>query len=61
MGARSDPQIPVVVAPARDLPDDVHVRAGADIAHAARDLGNRVALIASCDHGHGHDARGPYG
>ena len=21
----------------------------------------RIALIASCDHGHGHDAKGPYG
>src|SRR5438876_820931 len=58
MGARSDPQIPVVVvAPARDLPDDVHVRAGAAIARAARESGKRVALIASCDHGHGHDAK----
>jgi len=62
MGARSDPQIPVVVvAPARDLPDDAHVRAGAAIARAARESGKRVALIASCDHGHGHDAKGPYG
>jgi len=31
------------------------------IARAARESGKRVALIASCDHGHGHDAKGPYG
>jgi len=62
MGGRSDPQVPVaVVAPARDLRDDVHVRAGQAIARAAAASRKRVALIASCDHGHGHDAKGPYG
>ena len=62
MGGRSAPQVPVaVVAPARDLPDDVHVRAGQAIARAAAASPKRVALIASCDHGHGHDAKGPYG
>jgi len=62
MGGRSEPQVPVaVVAPARDLPDEVHVRAGQAIARAAAASRKRVALIASCDHGHGHDAKGPYG
>lgn len=62
MGGRAEPQVPVaVVAPARDLPDEAHVRAGAAIARAARASPKRVALIASCDHGHGHDANGPYG
>jgi aromatic ring-opening dioxygenase LigB subunit len=62
MGGRSEPQVPVVaVAPARDLPDDAHVRAGAALARAADRSGKRVALIASCDHGHGHDPKGPYG
>jgi aromatic ring-opening dioxygenase LigB subunit len=62
MGGRSDPQVPVVVvAPARDLSDELHVRAGAAIAAAAAACEKRVALIASCDHGHGHDANGPYG
>jgi aromatic ring-opening dioxygenase LigB subunit len=37
------------------------VRAGGAIASAARSSSKRVALIASCDHGHGHDAKGPYG
>ena len=62
MGGRSAPQVPVaVVAPARDLADDVHVRAGQAIARVMGASRKRVALIASCDHGHGHDAKGPYG
>ena len=62
IGGRSAPQVPVaVVAPARDLSDDVHVRAGQAIGRAAAASRKRVALIASCDHGHGHDAKGPYG
>jgi aromatic ring-opening dioxygenase LigB subunit len=62
MGGRSAPQVPVaVVAPARDLADDVHVRAGQAIGRAAAASRKRVALVASCDHGHGHDAKGPYG
>jgi aromatic ring-opening dioxygenase LigB subunit len=62
MGGRTAPQVPVaVVAPARDLADDVHVRAGQAIGRAAAASRKRVALIASCDHGHGHDAKGPYG
>src|SRR5256886_3027422 len=62
MGGRSEPQVPVaVVAPARDLSDDAHVRAGQAIGRAAAASRKRIALIASCDHGHGHDAKGPYG
>jgi aromatic ring-opening dioxygenase LigB subunit len=49
----------VVVSPARDRPLDEHVRAGAAIARAAG--ATRAALIASADHGHAHDADGPYG
>jgi len=47
----------VVVAPARDLPLDEHVRLGAALAQ----LPGRHALVASADHGHAHDAEGPYG
>src|SRR5438552_12160652 len=62
MGGRTEPQVPVaVVAPARDLSDDVHVRAGRPIGRAAAASRKRIALVASCDHGHGHDAKGPYG
>jgi aromatic ring-opening dioxygenase LigB subunit len=62
MGGRTDPQVPVVVvAPARDLSDETHVRAGRAIGAEAAASPKRVALIASCDHGHGHDVNGPYG
>ena len=62
MGGRADPQVPVaIVSPARDRPFDEHVRAGAAIASVAAASEKRVALIASADHGHAHDANGPYG
>ncbi|HEX5245775.1 MAG TPA: hypothetical protein VFW41_01460 [Gaiellaceae bacterium] len=47
----------VVVVPARDLPLEAHIRLGEAIAN----LPGRHALIASADHGHAHDAEGPYG
>src|SRR5262249_42176857 len=47
----------VVVAPARDLSLDEHIRLGEEIAQ----LPGRRALIASADHGHTHTADGPYG
>ena len=62
MGGRGEPQVPtVVLSPARDLSREDHVRAGEALAAAAAASGKRVALIASCDHGHGHLASGPYG
>ncbi|MEO8632958.1 MAG: extradiol ring-cleavage dioxygenase [Chloroflexota bacterium] len=62
MGGRDDPPKPIVmVAPARDLSHDAHVAAGRAIAKAAEGSGKRIALIASCDHGHAHDPTGPYG
>ena len=47
----------VVVAPARDLSLDEHLRLGEKIAR----LPGRHALIASADHGHTHAVDGPYG
>jgi aromatic ring-opening dioxygenase LigB subunit len=47
----------VVASPARDRPLAEHVAMGRAIAG----LPGRVALIASADHGHAHDAAGPYG
>jgi aromatic ring-opening dioxygenase LigB subunit len=47
----------VVVAPARDRPLEEHVRLG----EVLRGLPGEQALIASADHGHAHDAEGPYG
>jgi aromatic ring-opening dioxygenase LigB subunit len=62
MGGRHDPPVPAVaISPARDLPPEVHVRAGRAVARAAAESGKRVALIASADHGHAHDPGGPYG
>jgi aromatic ring-opening dioxygenase LigB subunit len=62
MGGRSEPQVQtVVVSPARDRPVGEHVRAGKALAAAANGSAKRVALIASADHGHAHDAEGPYG
>jgi aromatic ring-opening dioxygenase LigB subunit len=62
MGGRSEPPVPaVVMSPARDRPLEEHVRAGRALARAAAASGKRVALIASADHGHAHDADGPYG
>jgi aromatic ring-opening dioxygenase LigB subunit len=62
MGGRAEPPLPVVVvSPARDRPLEEHVRAGRALARAAEQSGKRVALIASADHGHAHDASGPYG
>ncbi|HSC74083.1 MAG TPA: hypothetical protein VLB89_07945 [Gaiellaceae bacterium] len=62
MGGRHDPPVPVVVvSPARDRSLEEHVRAGRALARAAETSGKRVALIASADHGHAHDASGPYG
>lgn len=49
----------VVVSPNRSLSNDEHVRAGAALARATQE--RRVAVIASADHGHGHDPDGPYG
>jgi aromatic ring-opening dioxygenase LigB subunit len=62
MGGRHEPPVPlVVVSPARDRSVEEHVRAGRALARAAAGTGRRVALIASADHGHAHDASGPYG
>jgi aromatic ring-opening dioxygenase LigB subunit len=62
MGGRHEPPVPVVVvSPARDRSPEEHVRAGRALARAAQESGKRVALIASADHGHAHDASGPYG
>jgi aromatic ring-opening dioxygenase LigB subunit len=62
MGGRSEPPVPtVVVSPARDRSPEEHVRAGQALVRVAEGSGKRVALIASADHGHAHDADGPYG
>jgi aromatic ring-opening dioxygenase LigB subunit len=62
MGGRAQPPTPaVVVSPARDRSFDEHIRAGEIVGRLARESKKRVALVASADHGHAHDADGPYG
>lgn len=62
MGGRHEPPVPaVIVSPARDRSPEEHVRAGGALARVAEESNKRVALIASADHGHAHDAEGPYG
>jgi aromatic ring-opening dioxygenase LigB subunit len=62
MGGRASPPLrTVVIAPARDLPARAHVEAGRAIRDAIEASDRRVAIVASCDHGHAHRADGPYG
>ena len=62
MGGRRERPVPAVaIAPARDLSDDTHVTAGEALRAAIDATRARVALIASCDHAHTHDEKGPYG
>ena len=62
LGGRWEPPLAaVVVSSSRERTPAEHVEAGRAIAAAASLSGKRVALIASADHGHAHDAEGPYG
>jgi aromatic ring-opening dioxygenase LigB subunit len=62
LGGRGDPAVRVViVAPARDRSIDEHLAVGSAIAAASARSGRRVALVASADQAHTHDAEGPYG
>jgi aromatic ring-opening dioxygenase LigB subunit len=60
-GRHATPVTAVAMAPARDLSNEAHVRAGEALRSAIDAYPKRVALIASCDHGHAHDPNGPYG
>lgn len=60
-GRRDPPRSVVVVAPARDLPWEEHVAAGAVIAAAANRSARGVGLVASADQAHTYTADGPYG
>lgn len=51
----------VIVAPSRAVPRATLVGFGNLLARVAESSGKRVALIASADQGHAHDANGPYG
>lgn len=51
----------VIAVPSRLLPLDAFVRFGRAIADAAAATNQRVALVASADLAHAHQAQGPYG
>ncbi|NJE60624.1 extradiol dioxygenase [Thermococcus sp. 21S7] len=51
----------VLLTPARNVSREALVRFGEIIAEVIEGSGKRVAFIASADHGHGHDEKGPYG
>ncbi|MDR3079410.1 MAG: hypothetical protein LBV60_00515 [Streptomyces sp.] len=62
LGARWEPPLPVaVISPSRDRTPDEHALLGEAVLEAIKESGKKVAVIASCDHGHGHQAEGPYG
>jgi len=62
MGHNYDPKPRVVHAsPMRSLPYRTHYDFGRAIGHVLRGSDRRVALIASADQGHAHNAEGPYG
>lgn len=62
MGGRRERPVPAVaIAPARELSFETHIRAGEALRAAIDAYGKRVALVASCDHAHTHDPKGPYG
>ena len=62
MGGRTESPAPVVlVSPSRDVEPARLATAGTALARAVDWSGKRVAVIASADHGHAHDAEGPYG
>jgi aromatic ring-opening dioxygenase LigB subunit len=61
-GGRGERPLPaVVIAPARDMSFETHVRAGEALRKVFDASPRRIALIASCDHGHAHAKDGPYG
>lgn len=57
---KSRPKI-VHISPMRALPYQMHYDFGRTLGRVLKDSGQRVALIASADQGHAHDANGPYG
>jgi aromatic ring-opening dioxygenase LigB subunit len=57
---RSKPKI-VHISPMRLLPYQTHYDFGRALGRTLKESDQRVALIASADQGHAHDANGPYG
>lgn len=62
MGHSYEPKPKIVhISPMRLLPYQTHFDFGRALARVLEDSDQRIALIASADQGHAHDANGPYG
>ncbi len=62
LGARwPKPPAIVTATPSRSLTLEQLYNFGTALAEVAAEMGRRVALVASADWGHAHDAAGPYG
>jgi len=61
--AEENKEIPpvVLITPSREIPWENLVRLGTALNGLATKDGKEVVFIASCDHGHAHDPKGPYG
>jgi aromatic ring-opening dioxygenase LigB subunit len=51
----------VHLSPMRTLPYQTHYDFGRALGRALKESNKRIALVASADQGHAHDANGPYG
>jgi aromatic ring-opening dioxygenase LigB subunit len=62
MGHHFEPKPKIVhLSPMRTLPFETHYEFGRALGHVITASEARIALIASADQGHAHDAQGPYG
>ena len=62
LGYRFEPRPRLVhLSPMRTLPFETHYEFGRAIGRVLKESEARIALIASADQGHAHDAQGPYG
>ena len=62
LGHRFSPKPKIVhLSPMRLLPFDTHYDFGRALGRAIKESPKRIALVASADQGHAHDANGPYG
>ena len=62
MGHRYEPKPKIVhISPMRRLSYETHYDFGRALEHVIKESDQRIALIASADQGHAHDANGPYG
>lgn len=55
------PKVVIVSSDRGNMPWELFVPFGRAIRQAAESLGRNIALVASADLGHAHDAQGPYG